>query len=78
MGEPKTSDRLAQREPWLVLFGGGAMDQCSSVNETRRSLDRICSALGCDRIIAIGDSRQETNGRAGLRLTKLAFCQLQR
>jgi hypothetical protein len=53
MGEPKDLLPFAQREPWLVLFGGGAWTS-AAVSTNTEILDRICTALGCDRIIAIG------------------------
>ena len=63
MGEPEDLRPFAQREPWLVLFGGGAWTS-AAVSTNTEVLDRICTALGCDRIIAIGPrAKNEWPGR---------------
>jgi hypothetical protein len=69
MGEPQNLLPFTQREPWLVLFGGGAWTN-AAVSTNTRVLDRICTALGCNRIIAIGPrAKNEWSGRAAFEET---------
>lgn len=53
MGEPADLRPSRQRQPWLVLFGGGAWTT-DAVAKHAAKLDQACAALSCDRIIAIG------------------------
>lgn len=53
MGEPPISPLITDRKPWLVLFGGGAW-LTEAMNRQTELLDRVCAALDCDHIIAVG------------------------
>jgi hypothetical protein len=69
MGEPEDLPPFTQREPWLVLFGGGAWTS-TAVSTNTGVLDRICTALRCDRIIAIGSrGKNEWSGRTAFEET---------
>ncbi len=53
VGESEAVIPYEQRQPWLVLFGGGDWTK-AAINRYGTSIERICGNLGCDRIVAIG------------------------
>jgi hypothetical protein len=53
IGEPSTVPRQGEREPWMILFGGGRWT-AEVLSDKREVVTNLCSKLGLSKIIAIG------------------------
>lgn len=59
IGEPITVSPLANRQPEMVIFGGGKSLE-DLVSPRRHEVERICAILGLKRIISIGQRQSES------------------